>query len=88
MSNQFEKPAPRDQNIDDVIAECVAAARAAVGELLAIIRSFIYENQELRDSASPGFARRPHLILKVRSPSGSALTSPSFIGVVDGLMFE
>jgi hypothetical protein len=47
-----------DQTADDVIAECGGDPRAAVVELLAIIRSLIQENQTLREAASPGFARQ------------------------------
>jgi hypothetical protein len=43
---------------DDVIAHCGSDACEAVCELLAIIRSLIHGNQALRESASPGFARR------------------------------
>jgi hypothetical protein len=32
--------------------------RSAVIELLAIVRSLIYENQALREAAWPGFARK------------------------------
>ena len=40
--------------------------RAAVLELLAIIRSLIHENQALRESASPGFARRRPIVFGPR----------------------
>jgi hypothetical protein len=43
-------------------ADCGGDTRAAVGELLAIIRSLIHENQMLREAASPGFARRRPII--------------------------
>jgi hypothetical protein len=36
--------------------------RAAVIELLAIIRSLIHENQALREAASPGFARKRPIV--------------------------
>ena len=36
--------------------------RAAVIELLAIIRSLIRENQALREAASPGFARKRPIV--------------------------
>jgi hypothetical protein len=45
------------ETVDDIIADCGGDPRAAVIELLAIIRSLIHENQTLRESASPGFAR-------------------------------
>jgi hypothetical protein len=48
------EPPTRDQTIDDVIADCDGDARAVVGELLAIVRSLIHENQALREVASPG----------------------------------
>ena len=38
--------------------ETISDARAAVIELLAILRSLIHENQTLREAASPGFARK------------------------------
>jgi hypothetical protein len=50
-------PAPPDKTADAIIADCDGDARAAVIELLAIIRSLIHENQTLREAASPGFAR-------------------------------
>jgi hypothetical protein len=64
MTDEEEKatPAAPDQTIDDVIADCGGEARAAVGELLAIIRSLIHENQTLREAASPGFARRRPIV--------------------------
>jgi hypothetical protein len=51
-----------DQTIDEVIADCGGDARAAVGELLAIVRSLIQENQTLREGASPGFARKRPIV--------------------------
>jgi hypothetical protein len=51
-----------DQTADDIIAECGGDPRAAVIELLAIIRSLIHENQTLREAASPGFARRRPIV--------------------------
>jgi hypothetical protein len=51
-----------DQTADDVIAECGGDPRAAVAELLAIIRSLIHENQTLREAASPGFARQRPIV--------------------------
>ena len=48
MIEHPEKPTPRDQTVDDVIAD--GDARAAVDELLAIIRSLIHENETLRES--------------------------------------
>jgi hypothetical protein len=51
-------PAPPDPTADDIIADCGGDARAAVIELLAILRSLIHENQTLREAASPGFARK------------------------------
>jgi hypothetical protein len=54
--------ATRDKTADDIIADCDGDARAAVIELLAIMRSLIHENQTLRESASPGFARRRPIV--------------------------
>jgi hypothetical protein len=51
-----------DQTVDAIIADCDGDARAAVIELLAIIRSPIHENQTLREAASPGFARRRPIV--------------------------
>jgi hypothetical protein len=62
MSKQSSEPAAHDQTIDDVIADCDGNPRAAVGELLAIIRSLIHENRTLREAASPGFARRSPIV--------------------------
>ena len=50
------------QTADDIIAECDGDPRAAVIELLAIIRSLIHENRTLRETASPGFARRRPIV--------------------------
>jgi hypothetical protein len=55
-------PATPDQTADQINADCDGDARAAVIELLAIIRSLIHENQTLRESASPGFARRRPIV--------------------------
>jgi hypothetical protein len=55
-------PATPDQTADAIIADCGGDARAAVIELLAIIRSLIHENQTLREAASPGFARRRPIV--------------------------
>jgi hypothetical protein len=46
-----------EQTADAIIADCDGDPRAAVVELLAIVRSLIHVNQALRESASPGFAR-------------------------------
>jgi hypothetical protein len=51
-----------DRTADDVMAECGGDPRAAIVELLAIIRSLIHENQTLREAASPGFARRRPIV--------------------------
>ena len=51
-----------DAAVDDIIAECGGDARAAVGELLAVIRSLIHENKRLRETASPGYARRRPIV--------------------------
>jgi hypothetical protein len=62
MSEQSREPTAHDQTIDDVIADCDGDTRAAVGELLAIIRSLIHENRTLREAASPGFSRRRPIV--------------------------
>jgi hypothetical protein len=50
----------REQTVDAIIADCAGDPRAAVAELLAIIKSSVAENKMLREAASPGFAwRRP-----------------------------
>ena len=56
-----------DAAVEDIIAECVGDARAALAELLAIIRSLIHENKTLRETASPGFARRRPIVFGPRS---------------------
>jgi hypothetical protein len=48
--------------VDDIIAECGGDARAAVAELLAMIRSLVRENKTLRETASPGYARRRPIV--------------------------
>jgi hypothetical protein len=55
-------PASTDAAVDDIIAECGGDARAAIGELLAIIRSLIHENKTLRETTSPGYARRRPIV--------------------------
>ena len=57
-----ENDAAPDRTADEIIAECGGDARAAVVELLAIVRSLIHENQTLREAASPGFARRRPIV--------------------------
>jgi hypothetical protein len=44
---EAQPSAPHDKTADDIIADCNGDARAAVIELLAIIRSLIQENQTL-----------------------------------------
>ena len=63
MTEQSDEPAAPDRTADDIIADCNGDPRAAVIELLAIVRSLIHENQALREAASPGFARRRPLVL-------------------------
>jgi hypothetical protein len=53
---------PPDRTADDIIADCDGDPRAAVVELLAIVRSLINENQGLREAASPGYARRRPMV--------------------------
>jgi hypothetical protein len=48
--------------VDDIIADCGGDARAAILELVAVIRSLILENKTLREAASPGFARRRPIV--------------------------
>jgi hypothetical protein len=64
MSDESETAAPAASGgeIEDVIADCGGDPRAAIGELLAILRSLIHENQTLRETASPGFARRRPIV--------------------------
>jgi hypothetical protein len=71
---QLAIQAPADQTADEIIAECDGDSRAAVVELLAIIRSLIHENQALRLAASLGFARRrPFVFGRAPSPSGCGI---------------
>jgi hypothetical protein len=69
MADDLEStiPAPPEEAADDVIAECGGDPRAAVIELLAIVRSLIHENQTLREAASPGFARRRPIVFGPQS---------------------
>jgi hypothetical protein len=62
MTGAPENSPTTDQTVDDIIADCDGDPRAAVVELLAIIRSLIAENQKLREAASPGFARRRPMV--------------------------
>jgi hypothetical protein len=48
----------RDAAVDEIIDNCEGDARAAIAELLAIVRSLVNENEALREAASPGFARK------------------------------
>ena len=48
--------------VDDIISDCGGDARAAIVELVAVIRSLILENKTLRAVASPGFARRRPIV--------------------------
>jgi hypothetical protein len=58
-----DKPVPSPDRTDDaIIADCGGDPRAAVVELLAIVRSLIHENRALREAASPGFARRRPIV--------------------------
>ena len=58
MSADPIDPKPSNHTADDIIADCDDDPRAAVIELLAIVRSLIHENQALREAASPWFARQ------------------------------
>jgi hypothetical protein len=62
MTEPSEKPAEPGRTADAIIADCDGDRRAAVIELLAIVRSLIYENQALREAASPGFARKRPIV--------------------------
>ena len=62
MSDDSRGPATPDQTIDAIIADCDDDPRAAVVELLAIVRSLIAENQKLREAASSGFARKRPMV--------------------------
>jgi hypothetical protein len=64
MADDPQEPATAapDQTTDDIIADCGGDPRAAVVELVAIIRSLVHENQTLREAASPGFARRRPIV--------------------------
>ena len=64
MGDDFQNPqsATSGQTADAIIADCDGDARAAVIELLAIVRSLISENQKLREAASRGFARRRPIV--------------------------
>jgi hypothetical protein len=62
MTEPSEKPAEPDRTADAIIADCDGDRRAAVIELLAIVRSLIHENQALREAASPGFARKRPIV--------------------------
>jgi hypothetical protein len=62
MTEPWESQAAPNQTADDIIADCDGDPRAAVIELLAIIRSLIHENQALREAASPGFARKRPIV--------------------------
>ena len=48
--------------VDEIISDCGGDARAAIVELVAVIRSLILENKTLREAASPGFARRRPIV--------------------------
>ena len=48
--------------VDAISADCGGDARAAIVELVAVIRSLILENKTLRAAASPGFARRRPIV--------------------------
>ena len=48
--------------VDEIIADCGGDARAAIVELVAVIRSLILQNITLREAASPGFARRRPIV--------------------------
>jgi hypothetical protein len=62
MADDKAPPLLAGQTADGIIAECNGDPRAAVVELLAIIRSLIHENQTLREAASPGFARKRPIV--------------------------
>jgi hypothetical protein len=49
---------PIEQVAEKIIADCDGNPRAAVTELVAIVGALIEENRALRESASPGYARK------------------------------
>jgi hypothetical protein len=49
MTEPSDKDAAAAPTADDIIADCDGDPRAAVIELLAIVRSLIHENQALRE---------------------------------------
>jgi hypothetical protein len=51
-----------EPTVDEIISDCGGDARAAIVELVAVIRSLILENKTLRAAASPGFARRRPIV--------------------------
>jgi len=65
MGDDVKNPqsATSGQTADAIIADCDGDPRVAVVELLEIVRSFIAENQKLREAASPGFARKRPKVL-------------------------
>jgi hypothetical protein len=64
MADDKAPPLQADQTADDIVAECGGDPRAAVVELLAIVRSLIHENQTLREAASLGFARKRPFVFR------------------------
>ena len=62
MADDKPPSARADQTAEAIIADCDGDPRAAVVELLAIVRSLIHENRALREAASPGFARRRPIV--------------------------
>ncbi len=48
-----------DQVADQIIADCGGDARAAVVELVGLVRHLANQNTALIEASSPGFVRRP-----------------------------
>ena len=55
---------PIEQVAARIIEDCDGDPRAAVTELIAIVRALIADNEALREASSPGFARRGKLDLR------------------------
>jgi hypothetical protein len=58
VANDDPDASRRDAAVDEVIENCDGDARAAVAELLAIVRTLVHENQTLREAPPPRFARQ------------------------------
>jgi hypothetical protein len=63
-------PAPYDRTADAIIADCDGDPRAAVAELLAIIRSLIHECENVGNIDPPITWRSPLISLRLRGFDG------------------